>query len=65
MRYNYRWSLADLDRIKALAPSHTLEELAAIMQATTPEIAAVCRRNGILTKPARNLQQQEDHSDAS
>lgn len=44
---NLRWSIADVDRIEALAGArNSAPHIATVMNCTAAEILTVCRRNG-------------------
>lgn len=49
---NLRWSLADMDRLKKLAASHSATAIATIMGCTKAEIIDLCERNAILVRVA-------------
>lgn len=48
---NFRWSLADMDKIKLLSTQgRSVDQIAFELDATTVEILQVCGRNGILLR---------------
>lgn len=45
---NFRWSIADMDRIAAMARArNSAQHIAVVLNCTSAEIHDVCRRNGI------------------
>lgn len=46
---NLRWTIADMDRIAAMARArNSAQHIATVLGCTSAEINDVCRRNGIL-----------------
>lgn len=49
---NLRWSLADMDRLQALAAARkTVSQIAFEMDTTEVEVRRLCERNGIWVRP--------------
>ena len=46
---NLRWTIADIDRIAAMARArNSAQHIATVLECTSSEILDVCHRNGIL-----------------